>query len=65
MDETQINQEQLLQLLHACYSYLRDNGLLDDFSDYAGIPLQETPQNVPETGSTEATPKESIESTAE
>lgn len=57
MDETQFNQEQLLQLLHACYSYLRDNGLLEDFSDYAGIPLQETPQ--------EATPKESTDSTAE
>lgn len=55
----------LTQLLYACYSYLKDNGLLEDFSNYAGIPLQEMPQNVPQTGSTEATPEESIEGTVE
>ena len=39
MDETQLNK--MTQLLYACYSYLKENGLLDDFSAYSGIPMGE------------------------
>lgn len=43
MEETKqqinVSQEQLLQLLEVCYTYIRDNGLLEDFSDYTGMPI--------------------------
>lgn len=40
-ENTKVNQEQLTELLYACYRYLNDNGLMEDFSSYTGIPMPE------------------------
>lgn len=75
--DTEQQMQILSTLLVTCYSFMRQRDILDDFEKFAekqGISsempteeetLEEMPQNVPETGSTEATPKESTDSTAE